>query len=89
MDKDIKFIDELALNKKRILMRADFNVPLDESCKITDDTRIRSVLPTINYALDEGASVILASHLGRPKGKYKEELSLEPVAKRLARLLEK
>jgi phosphoglycerate kinase len=89
LDKDIKFIDELALNKKRILMRADFNVPLDESCKITDDTRIRSVLPTINYALDEGASVILASHLGRPKGKYKEELSLAPVAKRLARLLEK
>ena len=89
MDKDLKFIDELALNKKRVLMRADFNVPLDESGKITDDTRIRSVLPTINYALDEGASVILASHLGRPKGKVKKELSLAPVAKRLARLLEK
>ena len=89
MYKEIKFIDELALNKKRILMRADFNVPLDESCKITDDTRIRSVLPTINYALDEGASIILASHLGRPKGKYKKELSLAPIAKRLARLLEK
>ena len=70
-------------------MRADFNVPLDESGKITDDTRIRSVLPTINYALDEGASVILASHLGRPKGKVKDDLSLAPVAKRLARLLEK
>ncbi len=89
MDKDIKFIDELALNKKRVLMRADFNVPLDESGKITDDTRIRSVLPTINYALDEGASVILASHLGRPKGKVKDDLSLAPIAKRLARLLEK
>ena len=89
MDKGIRFIDELALNKKRVLMRADFNVPLDESCKITDDTRIRSVLPTINYALDEGASVILASHLGRPKGKYRDDLSLAPVAKRLARLLEK
>ncbi|MBE9532163.1 MAG: phosphoglycerate kinase, partial [Proteobacteria bacterium] len=85
----MKFIDELALNKKRILMRADFNVPLDDSGKITDDTRIRSVLPTINYALDEGASVILASHLGRPKGKVKDELSLAPIAKRLARLLEK
>jgi phosphoglycerate kinase len=89
LDKDIKFIDELALNKKRVLMRVDFNVPLDESGKITDDTRIRSVLPTINYALDEGASVILASHMGRPKGKIKSELSLAPVAKRLARLLEK
>jgi len=74
---------------KRVLIRVDFNVPLDENGNITDDTRIRSVLPTINYALDENARVILASHLGRPKGKRAPEMSLAPVAKRLGRLLEK
>lgn len=67
----------------------DLNVPLDEKGNITDDTRIRSVLPTINYALDENAKVILASHLGRPKGKKVAGMSLSPVAKRLGRLLEK
>lgn len=67
----------------------DLNVPLDEKGNITDDTRIRSVLPTINYALDENARVILASHLGRPKGKKVAGMSLAPVAKRLGRLLEK
>jgi phosphoglycerate kinase len=70
-------------------MRVDFNVPLDDNRNITEDTRIRSVLPTINYALDENAKVILASHLGRPKGKRIPEMSLAPVAKRLGRLLEK
>lgn len=89
MDKRLKYIDEIGLKGKRVLMRVDFNVPLDESNKITDDTRIRSVLPTINYALDEGAKVILASHLGRPRGKRVESMSLAPVAKRLGRLLEK
>ncbi len=89
MDKRLKYIDEISLKGKRVLMRVDFNVPLDESNKITDDTRIRSVLPTINYALDEGAKVILASHLGRPRGKRVESMSLAPVAKRLGRLLEK
>lgn len=89
MDKRLKYIDEIALKGKRVLIRVDFNVPLDESNKITDDTRIRSVLPTINYALDEGAKVVLASHLGRPKGKRVESMSLSPVAKRLGRLLEK
>src|SRR5439155_901466 len=69
--------------------RADFNVPLDESGHITDDTRIRGTLPTINYAVDEGARVILCSHLGRPKGKVDPRLSLAPVARRLQRLLGK
>lgn len=67
----------------------DFNVPLDDKGNITDDTRIRSVLPTINYALDEKAMIILASHLGRPNGKRVDEMSLAPTAKRLGRLLEK
>ncbi|MFZ3072818.1 MAG: phosphoglycerate kinase, partial [Thermodesulfobacteriota bacterium] len=89
MDKGLLYLDELDIKRKRVLVRADFNVPLDESGNITDDTRIRSVLPTINYALDEGARVILASHLGRPKGKRDLSMSLAPVAKRLSRLLEK
>ena len=86
---DIKYIDEIDLKSKRVLMRVDFNVPLDEKGTISDDTRIRGVLPTINYALDEGAKIILASHLGRPKGKVGPEMGLAPVAKRLSRLLDK
>lgn len=82
-------IEDLDLKGKRVFIRADFNVPLDENMKITDDRRIRSTLPTINYAIDEGAKVILASHLGRPKGKVSPRLSLQPVAKRLQRLLDK
>lgn len=82
-------IEDLELKGKRVFIRADFNVPLDENLKITDDRRIRSTLPTINYAIDEGAKVILASHLGRPKGKASPRLSLQPVAKRLQRLLDK
>jgi len=89
LNDDLKFIDQLDLRGKRVLIRVDFNVPLDDNNNITDDTRIRSVLPTINYALDENAKVILASHLGRPRGKKVPEMSLAPVAKRLARLLEK
>ncbi|MEE9613485.1 MAG: phosphoglycerate kinase [Thermodesulfobacteriota bacterium] len=89
MDKGIKFIDDLDIRGKRILMRTDLNVPLDEKGNITEDTRIRAVLPTINYALDEKARVILASHLGRPKGKKVPSMSLAPVAKRLSRLLDK
>jgi phosphoglycerate kinase len=85
----LKFIDDITLKDKCILIRVDFNVPLDESNNITDDTRIRSVLPTINYALDENTRIILASHLGRPKGKRVEALSLAPIAKRLSRLLDK
>jgi phosphoglycerate kinase len=82
-------IDELDIRGKRVFIRADFNVPLDDNLRITDDGRIRSTLPTINYAIDEGAKVILASHLGRPKGKPDPRYSLAPVAKRLHRLLDK
>ncbi len=89
MQKNLKYIDELDLKGKKVLIRVDFNVPLDENGNITDDTRIRSVLPTINYALDENAKVLLASHLGRPKGRKVAEMSLSPVAKRLGRLLDK
>ncbi|HUI68089.1 MAG TPA: phosphoglycerate kinase [Nitrospirota bacterium] len=86
---DKKTIQEVDLKGKRVFIRADFNVPLDENGNITDDGRIRSTLPTINYAIDEGAKVILASHLGRPKGKPSPKYSLAPVAKRLNRLLNK
>lgn len=82
-------IDELAIKGKRVFIRTDFNVPFDDNLRITDDSRIRSTLPTINYAIDEGARVILASHLGRPKGKPDPRYSLAPVAKRLHRLLGK
>jgi phosphoglycerate kinase len=82
-------IEDLDIKGKKVFIRADFNVPLDENLMITDDRRIRSTLPTINYAIDEGAKVILSSHLGRPKGKADPKLSLAPVAKRLKRLLNK
>lgn len=82
-------IEDLDIKDKRVFIRADFNVPLDENQRITDDRRIRSTLPTINYAIDEGAKVILTSHLGRPKGKINPHFSLAPVAKRLQRLLDK
>lgn len=83
------YIDEIDIKGKRVLFRFDFNVPMDVEQNITDDIRIRAVLPTINYALDEGALVIIISHLGRPKGKVVPEMSLAPVAKRLSRLLGK
>ncbi len=73
---------------QRALIRVDFNVPLDENQQITDDTRIQRALPTINYVLDNGGSVVLMSHLGRPKG-VDEKLSLKPVAKRLSELLDR
>jgi len=85
----MKNIRDLDIKEKKVLIRVDCNVPLDEHGNITDDTRIRGVLPTINYALDENAKVIICSHMGRPKGQYQKEFSLAPVAKRLSRLLDK
>ncbi|TGU72139.1 phosphoglycerate kinase [Geomonas terrae] len=86
----IRYIDEIEnLAGKKVFMRVDFNVPLDEHQNITEDTRIRAVLPTINYALDNKAKIVLASHLGRPKGERKEKYSMAPAAKRLSRLLGK
>lgn len=82
-------IEELNIKGKRVFIRADFNVPLDDNLSITDDRRIRSTLPTIDYAIDEGAKIIIGSHLGRPKGKVDPRFSLAPVAKRLQRLLGK
>ncbi|MDO8282558.1 MAG: phosphoglycerate kinase [Thermodesulfovibrionia bacterium] len=82
-------IRDLNIKGKRVFIRVDFNVPLDKDLNITDDTRIRSALPTINYAIDEGAKIILASHLGRPKGTDDKRYSLATVARRLQRLIKK
>jgi phosphoglycerate kinase len=82
-------IDDVVLRDKRVIIRADFNVPLDDSHQITDDTRIRSTLPTINRVVDDGAKVILCSHLGRPNGQFDPKYGLAPVAKRLGRLMGK
>lgn len=88
----ICYVDDLkngVLEGKKAFVRVDFNVPLDESGNITDDVRIRRVLPTINVLLDDGLIVVIASHMGRPKGSVVPKLSLAPVAKRLSRLLKK
>lgn len=82
-------LTDLQLEGKKVLMRCDFNVPLDENLEITDDIRIRSAMESINYVLDNGGSLILMSHMGRPKGEAKKEFSLKPVAERLADLLGK
>jgi phosphoglycerate kinase len=83
-----KTIKDLDLNGRRAFIRVDFNVPIKNG-RITDETRITASLPTIQYALEHGATVILASHLGRPKGKRQPEMSLRPVAERLGELLER
>jgi phosphoglycerate kinase len=82
-----KTVADIDVRGKKVLMRCDFNVPLDDDCNITSDDRIVKALPTIKTILDGGASLILMSHLGRPKGQPDEKLSLAPVAKRLSELL--
>src|SRR5699024_529572 len=85
-----KSLKDIDVKDKKVLVRVDFNVPLSKETKeITDDSRIKAALPTINYLVDNGAKVILMSHLGRPKGQANPEFSLKPVAKRLEELLGK
>ena len=84
-----KTIKDIDLKGKKVLVRCDFNVPLDENKNITDNTRIVAALPTIKYLLENNCSLILCSHLGRPKGEVKPEFSLAPVAKELSKLLDK
>ena len=80
-------IEDLKLKDTRVLIRLDLNVPLKNG-RVTDDFRIRAALPTVNYCLSQGASVVIMSHLGRPGGEYREELSLISVGETLADLLE-
>ena len=84
-----KTVEDIDVAGKRVLVRVDFNVPQDEGGRITDDRRIRAALPTIQYLVDHGARVILASHLGRPKGGPDPKYTLKPVAERLSQLLGK
>ncbi len=85
----LKFIDEVELTGKRVFLRADLNVPLDEQGRIADEMRIRAVEPSLRYALRNGARLILASHLGRPKGRKVERFSMMPVSARLAEILDR
>ena len=84
-----KTVKDIDLKGKKVFVRCDFNVPMDENQNITDNTRIKAALPTIKYLLEQNCKIILASHLGRPKGEVKPEFSLAPVAKELSRLLGK
>ncbi len=80
-------VKDLDVKDKKIFLRVDFNVPLDEERNIRDDTRIKAALPTLNFLIEQGATVIIASHLGRPKGQFKIEFSMKPVADRLSELI--
>ena len=82
-----KTVKDIDVSGKKVFLRCDFNVPLDENGEITDDIRIRGALPTIRYLLENNASIILCSHLGRPKGEFNMKYSLAPVAKRLSEKL--
>ena len=84
----VNSVKDLGIAKgDKVFVRCDFNVPMDEFGNITDDRRIREALPTIKYLLDTEAKIVLASHMGRPKGEFNEKYSLSPVAKRLSHLL--
>jgi len=83
----MKYIDQIEMKGKRVFLRVDFNVPIKEG-KVTSDNRVRAHIPTINHALEKGAKIIIASHLGRPKGKRVEEMSLKPVAPILSGLIQ-
>ena len=89
LKRKVRDLDDDEIRGKRALVRADFNVPLDENRNITDDTRIRAALPTLRLILDRRGKPIVLSHLGRPKGKPEEKYSLRPVAERLAELMRK
>ena len=82
----VKYIDQVDLKEKRVMVRVDYNVPYDREMNITDDTRIKATIPTIEYCLKNSARIILVSHLGRPKGQVKPSASLAPVAQRLSEL---
>ena len=82
-----KTIEDIQVTGKKVLVRCDFNVPMDENKVITDENRLRGALPTIKYLMEHGAKVILCSHLGRPKGEFNMKYSLKPVADRLSQLL--
>ncbi len=83
----MKYIDQMEMKGKRVFLRVDFNVPMDKEGNVTSDKRVRASIPTIKYALEQGAKLIIASHLGRPKGKRVEEMSLKPVVKVLSDLV--
>ena len=82
-----KTIKDIDLKGKRVFVRCDFNVPMDENQNITDNRRIVAALPTIKYLIEQGCKIVLSSHLGRPKGEFKKEFSLAPVAKELSKQL--
>ena len=84
----IKYITDVAIEGKKVLLRVDYNVPYDKDMNITDDTRIKATLPTIKYCIEKKCTIILVSHMGRPKGTIVPEMSLKPVAQRLAELIQ-